>query len=289
MKRIAVPIITSTGTRTFQSVTTAEFQVVVVVPMTIAIPIGKSIASTRRHMAISARYFRFIGFFLFLVKHTLFVTAYKLCFTSPTTVLFDETSAKIMLPAPIFTLSPIKMSPRSKAFAPINTLSPIHGKPSLGFVQVSELGKRIAHPEKPDDPYEAVKDAITSIPLWRALYDKYTNKGVELPDVDFWVDLQQIAELVPDEAKKASKSVRKDYVDDVQYLYSLKGVKSGGQKVSEPNPIDNNQAKPSTLEELKFGDSVRIWLPKENIKDAWTKAKRMIDIYLGVEKKKEES
>lgn len=158
-----------------------------------------------------------------------------------------------------------------------------------GFVQVSELGKRIAHPEKPDDPHEAVKDAITSIPLWRALYDKYTSKGVELPDVDFWVDLQQIAELVPDEAKKASKNVRKDYLDDVQYLYSLKGVKSGGQKVPEPNPIDNNQAKPSTLEELKFGDSVRIWLPKENIKDAWTKAKRMIDIYLGVEKKKEES
>jgi hypothetical protein len=33
---------------------------------------------------------------------------------------------------------------------------------------------------------------------------------------------------------------------------------------------------------------VRIWLPKENINEAWAKAKKMIDIYLGTEKHKEE-
>ncbi len=112
-----------------------------------------------------------------------------------------------------------------------------------GFVQVSDLGKRIVHPEKPNDPYEAVKESIISIPLWRAFYDKYTGKGVELPDVDFWVDLQEIAELVPDEAKKAAKNVRKDYLDDVQYLKSLEGTQKRGIDMDKQDQVDKNEAK----------------------------------------------
>lgn len=116
-----------------------------------------------------------------------------------------------------------------------------------GFVQVSELGKRIAHPEKPGDAYEAIKDAVTSIPLWRVLYEKYTSKGVELPDVDFWVDLQEIADLVPDDAKKTSKNVRKDYLDDIQYLNSFKGAKSGEPKLSEADKFNSDKAKQQTM------------------------------------------
>lgn len=112
-----------------------------------------------------------------------------------------------------------------------------------GYIQVSDLGKRIVHPEKAGDPFEAVKDAIINIPLWRVLYEKYTGKNVELPDVDFWVDLQQIADLVPDDAKKASKNVRKDYLDDVQYLKSLEGTKSGGSRLSGQDQIDKEDAK----------------------------------------------
>lgn len=111
-----------------------------------------------------------------------------------------------------------------------------------GYVQVSELGKRIARPEKPNDPYEAVKESITSIPLWRELYEKYTSKNLELPDIDFWVDLQEIAELVPDEAKKASNRVRKDYLDDTQYLKSLEGTQKRGINVTEKDQLDRNKA-----------------------------------------------
>ena len=111
-----------------------------------------------------------------------------------------------------------------------------------GYIQVSELGKRIAHPEKPNDPYEAVKDAITSIPLWRIFYEKYTSKNVELPDEDFWVDLQAIAELVPDDAKKASKIVRKDYLDDIQYLISLKETETEGKQMKDASKINTSDA-----------------------------------------------
>jgi hypothetical protein len=113
-----------------------------------------------------------------------------------------------------------------------------------GYIQVSDLGKRIAHPEKLGDPYEAVKEAITQIPFWRVLYEKYTSKGVELPDTDFWVDLQEIADLVPDEAKKTSKHVRKDYLDDVQYLKSLEGTQKRGIGMTEQDQLDKNNATP---------------------------------------------
>jgi hypothetical protein len=119
-----------------------------------------------------------------------------------------------------------------------------------GYVQVSELGKRIAHPEKPNDPYEAVKESIINIPLWRALYEKYTSKDVELPDADFWVDLQEITELVPDEAKKISKTVRNDYLLDIQYLNSLKGTRIEVKKMKDESQINTSSATlPPTINE----------------------------------------
>lgn len=126
-----------------------------------------------------------------------------------------------------------------------------------GFVQVSELGKRIVHPEKPNDKFEAVRDAITSIPLWRAFYEKYTSKNVELPDMDFWVDLQEIADLVPDDAKKASKTIRNDYLDDIQYLKSLEGTKSGGFHTDEQDQINKNQARPRDMIEDEPAELVK--------------------------------
>jgi len=35
----------------------------------------------------------------------------------------------------------------------------------------------------------------------------------------------------------------------------------------------------SGVEEFKLGD-VRIWLPKENIREVWRKTKKIVDIYL---------
>lgn len=111
-----------------------------------------------------------------------------------------------------------------------------------GFVQVTELGRRIVYPDKPNEAYEAVREAVNNIPLWRELYEKYTSKGVELPDEDFWVDLQTIADLVPDDAKKASKTVRKDYLDDVQYLNSLKETQIEVDHVKPSPQIDTSKA-----------------------------------------------
>jgi anti-sigma28 factor (negative regulator of flagellin synthesis) len=116
-----------------------------------------------------------------------------------------------------------------------------------GFVQVTELGKRIVYPDKPNEAYEAVKEAVNNIPLWRQLYEKYTSKGVELPDEDFWVDLQEIAELVPDDAKKASKTIRNDYLDDIQYLNSLKEAQIEVEHVEPSSKIDTPKAKISDI------------------------------------------
>jgi hypothetical protein len=111
-----------------------------------------------------------------------------------------------------------------------------------GYIQVTELGKRIVDPEQPNDPYEAVKEAITNIPLWRVFYENYTAKGVELPDADFWVDLRKITDLVPDDAKKVSNRVRKDYLDDIQYLKLIEKPKSEVSDMKERAQIDTSKA-----------------------------------------------
>ena len=150
-----------------------------------------------------------------------------------------------------------------------------------GYVQVTELGKRIVHPEQPNDPYDAVKEAITHIPLWRVFYENYTKEGVELPDTDFWVDLGKIADLVPDEAKKVSNRVRNDYLADIRYLKSLEKPKSEVSDMSKEDKFDTSMPISEELEEFKFGN-IRIWLPKEGTQEAWKKSKKMMDIYLGI-------
>jgi len=52
-----------------------------------------------------------------------------------------------------------------------------------------------------------------NIPLWRAFHSKY---GVELSEVNFWVDLSKITGLEPPDAQKLEGDVRKAYITDTQ-------------------------------------------------------------------------
>jgi len=48
------------------------------------------------------------------------------------------------------------------------------------------------------------------------------------------------------------------YFADFQYLKEEKEPEKGGKDMEEPDNINRDQAKPTTPEELKFGDNVRI-------------------------------
>lgn len=152
-------------------------------------------------------------------------------------------------------------------------------------VTVTNLGKKLTYGVSDEEKNEAFKKTLLNIPLWKEFHSRF---GKTLPVSNFWVELTKITGLEAPDAQKVAEKVRNAYLTDFQYVKEEKKPQDEGTKMSEQGKIDTSTAKPSTLEELKFGDNVRIWLPKENIKTVWAKAKKMIDIYLGVGESEEE-
>ncbi len=146
-------------------------------------------------------------------------------------------------------------------------------------LKVTDIGKRLTYGAGEEERNEALKEAILSIPLWKEFFSKW---GVNPPSTDFWVDLGKITGMEAPDAQNVEKIVRNAYLDDIRYLKPETTSEKGDNKLESDN-INKNEAKPVALEELKFGEKLRIWLPKENVQEEWKKAKRIIDIYLGVE------
>jgi len=151
-----------------------------------------------------------------------------------------------------------------------------------GPIKITEIGRKVSYPANQKEEQEGLIQAVSNVELWKLIYEKYTEKGLTLPS-DFWTDIRVWTELPPEEAKKAAEIVRKAYSEDTRYIKPIiEEIEM--TKETQAVAIDTSTAKPQAeVEELKFGDNVRIWLPKEGIKEAWKKAKKMIDIYLGVE------
>jgi hypothetical protein len=156
-----------------------------------------------------------------------------------------------------------------------------------GKIKVSDLGKHLTFPENEEELMNAIVEAVRKVPLWKMFFDTFTAKGADLPTDTLWMNLRRIVgedKLPPEEAKNKANILRKAYFEDLKY-YKLEFKPKKEEKKMDAGKIDTSKAKtPSAIEELKFGDNVRIWLPKEGIKEAWKKAKKMIDIYLGIEK-----
>jgi len=157
-----------------------------------------------------------------------------------------------------------------------------------GTLRATEMAKKIVA-GTPEEMSRSRAESFLKVELFRNLKEKI---GTEVPATEqFSVVLRDLTRADPLKVKNVAETIRNIYLDGVPYLKSLEETKKGEFGMpSEPSKgqVDTSAATLPTLEELKFGDNVRIWLPKENIKEAWTKAKKMIDIYLGVEKHKEE-
>lgn len=156
-------------------------------------------------------------------------------------------------------------------------------------LKATELTKKLTYDPDENERNNALKQILLNIPLWQELYGKF---GKTLNTSNLWVELTKIAGLEAPEAQKAQENVRNAYLADFQYLKEEKKPEKGGNDMQGQDNIDTNNANlpqpkvSAGLEEIKFGDNLRIWLPKENTQEAWKKAKRMIDIYLGVDETK---
>ncbi len=84
-----------------------------------------------------------------------------------------------------------------------------------GTVRVSDLGKRVAHPEDDKQRRLAMRQAILHVKLWDELYRQYKKN----PPLDtFWVQIKNITGIESPKAQKIQSQVRKWYMEDVAQI-----------------------------------------------------------------------
>lgn len=102
-------------------------------------------------------------------------------------------------------------------------------------LKATSLTEKLTYGTK-EEKADATNKAVLNIPLWAEFYSRF---GVQLPESNFWVQLQRITDLDPIEAQKHADFVRKAYLDDISHIKAGKEVKSkAGGKMGDT--IDTN-------------------------------------------------
>jgi len=130
--------------------------------------------------------------------------------------------------------------------AALNAFGLIEGR---GSVKVSEIGRKVSYPDKPEEEMDGLAEAMSKVELWKLFYEKYTAKGLDLPS-DLWTDIREWTGLAPDEAKKSAEIVRKCYLDDIKYFKLAKRPEAeevGLTAPMAPQKIDITRAIPSDV------------------------------------------
>ena len=81
-------------------------------------------------------------------------------------------------------------------------------------LKITPLAEKLTYGTE-QEKREATKKAVLNIPLWKELNNRF---GVELPDSNFWVQLQQITGVDSLEAQKYADFVRKSYLGDISHI-----------------------------------------------------------------------
>lgn len=161
-----------------------------------------------------------------------------------------------------------------------------------GKVHITGTGRKIAQtPVNAKELNEGLIEAVTNIPLWKELYEKYTKVGKELPSSDFWLDLRQICRVSPEEAKNKAEIVRKAYLEDIKDIESPKG---GDSDMGDDQNVETGDAgaqpRSGMSRELSFitdgeSEGIELRLVGEDLKEKWKKFRAVIDAYVGVNEK----
>jgi len=92
-------------------------------------------------------------------------------------------------------------------------------------LRATPLAERLTHGTE-QEIQEATNEAILHVPLWNELYSKF---GAEVPDSNFWVQLQRITGVSHLEAQKHSDFIRKGYLDDISHIKATEKPKRRGE------------------------------------------------------------
>lgn len=122
--------------------------------------------------------------------------------------------------------------------------------------------------------------AFLNVGLFKKLKEKI---GTNVPTTEqFSVLLGEITSEDRLKVKEKAETIRNLYLDGVPYL---KSIEEERKKVTDEEKVPP----PAGVEVFTFGSNISIQLPKDNIKQAWKKAKTALDVFLGEETNTEKS
>lgn len=149
-----------------------------------------------------------------------------------------------------------------------------------GEIRYTELAKKILFGESEEIP-KAKAEAVRKITLLGEIYDKY---GANFTDDQLRLFLKDRAVVDIAEANSLAQTVGKLLKKHLDYLKATKvGERvpvGGGERLK-----DEGTESESSTEEFKLGGGIVVTLPKDNVTTAWDRAKKAIDILLGVKEK----
>lgn len=161
-----------------------------------------------------------------------------------------------------------------------------------GKMRISSIGEKLSEPKSSDEVRnQALIESVNKIALWKVLYDKYTKKGLSVPEADFWNDLRESCGLTIEEAKNASPVVLNAFKEDIKLLRPSQSLTPDmntntnvNTNLPPPPPLV-----PEGMTTVAYGDW-KVILPKDDkMGEAWDTLKAMVDAIMTAKKKKPSS
>lgn len=172
-------------------------------------------------------------------------------------------------------------------FKTINSMLAYGVLDGRGIYNITKFGENLLFPESPDVEMNLKAQAFFNVGLWKKLYEVY---GKNVPKEGLWVQLKNIGEIDPATARQLEYRIYSWYLEDTNLVpegYNQEQTQTSivteqkstlGQVINPPKQSTN---KPSqNIIEIPFGDDIVIWLPKDNLEEAWEFAQEHMKLYL---------
>lgn len=163
-----------------------------------------------------------------------------------------------------------------------------------GKIAVTDVGENIAFKKDEVSYNEALIRAVTKVPFWKFLFDKYTKSNKDIKEDDFWLDLKEQYDLTIDEAKDLAPEILKSYHKDTRLINMSLLLEKKELPITNESPkpsgVDNIDKQNEDMLVISYG-KYNVTLPNEfsEREDVGEILKSMIDLSLQQKKTKSSS
>lgn len=151
-----------------------------------------------------------------------------------------------------------------------------------GEYRASALAEKIVSPLDDAEGRNSKATAFLNIGLFNKIHQRL--QGNVPNESDFARILEEITKASRKDVLTHSRRLRKFYIEAIPYL-----IPKVEKRMIEKPPIISQRVDevklPAEMEELKLGESIKIWIPKGDT-EAAEAAKSLLDVYISKSKKK---